>query len=138
MNAGAALQRSCAIQNTLCSNAANSGTLAGTKVSDCNDQEDACNAAASAKIKRAALDFGSCGSPAIEFANGLAGRTEGAFQAVDQKSFPHGNALKIGVIAAFNCQRLSSSCKASAAAITACTAGQTASGKMPSNPALLI
>ncbi|TVY93620.1 hypothetical protein LAWI1_G000538 [Lachnellula willkommii] len=43
---GAALQRSCSIQNTACSNAANSGSLAGTTVGDCNTQEAACNAAA--------------------------------------------------------------------------------------------
>ncbi|TVY15637.1 hypothetical protein LARI1_G004914 [Lachnellula arida] len=43
---GAALQRSCSVQNTACSNAANSGSLAGTTVGDCNTQEAACNAAA--------------------------------------------------------------------------------------------
>ncbi|KAG0646073.1 hypothetical protein D0Z07_8392 [Hyphodiscus hymeniophilus] len=48
VNIGAALQRSCSVQNNACSNAANSGTLAGTSVSDCGAQETACNAAASA------------------------------------------------------------------------------------------
>lgn len=52
---GAALQRSCAIQNTLCSNAVNSGTLSGKSVSDCNAQETACNAATPAKAKRTYL-----------------------------------------------------------------------------------
>ncbi|TVY41226.1 hypothetical protein LOCC1_G005244 [Lachnellula occidentalis] len=46
VNQGAALQRSCSVQNTACSNAANSGSLAGTTVADCNAQEAACNAAA--------------------------------------------------------------------------------------------
>jgi hypothetical protein len=48
VNIGAALQRSCSVQNNACSNAANAGTLAGTSVSDCGAQETACNAAASA------------------------------------------------------------------------------------------
>ncbi|PSS10769.1 hypothetical protein M430DRAFT_145929 [Amorphotheca resinae ATCC 22711] len=47
INKTAALQRSCSVQNTACSNAANSGTLPGTTVADCNAQEVACNAAAS-------------------------------------------------------------------------------------------
>ena len=46
VNQAAALQRSCSVQNTACSNAANSGSLAGTTVGDCNTQEAACNAAA--------------------------------------------------------------------------------------------
>jgi hypothetical protein len=123
---GAALQRSCSIQNTACSNAANSGSLAGTSVADCNAQETACNAAASAKVKRAALDFGTCSDPAIEFAAGLDGRTENSFQAVNQVDFNHGSALNIGVIASFVCQQLSSSCKAGADAIAACATAQTA------------
>jgi hypothetical protein len=45
VNGGAALQRSCAVQNTACSNAVNSGALAGKSVADCNAQEAACNAA---------------------------------------------------------------------------------------------
>ncbi|KAF8861634.1 hypothetical protein BDZ45DRAFT_250052 [Acephala macrosclerotiorum] len=123
---GAALQRSCSIQNTNCANAANSGSLAGTTVSDCNAQEAACNAAASAKVKRAALDFGTCSDPAIEFAAGLDGRTEDSFQAVNQVDFNHGSALNIGVIASFICQQLSTSCKAGADAISACATAQTA------------
>ncbi|KUJ06772.1 uncharacterized protein LY89DRAFT_661327 [Mollisia scopiformis] len=123
---GAALQRSCSIQNTNCANAANSGSLAGTSVADCNAQEAQCNAAASTKIKRAALDFGTCSDPAIEFAVGLDGRTQASFQAVNQDDFNHGSALNIGVIASFICGQLSSSCKAGADAISACTAAQTA------------
>ena len=111
----------------------NSGTLAGS-VSQCNTQEDACNSAASAKKRRAALDFGSCGSPAIQFAVGLDGRKEASFQAVDLTSFNHGSALNIGVIASFNCQQLSSKCKAGAATISACATAQTAAGKCPNLP----
>ncbi|KAE8447161.1 hypothetical protein EG329_010992 [Mollisiaceae sp. DMI_Dod_QoI] len=126
VNEGAALQRSCSVQNTACANAANSGALAGTSVSDCNAQEDACNAAASAKVKRAALDFGSCSDPAVEFAVGLDGRKEASFQAVNQADFNHGSALNIGVIASFICSELSSSCQAGADALAACTAAQAA------------
>lgn len=52
---GAALQRSCSIQNNACANAVNSGSLPGTTVGDCNTQEAACNAAAPAKAKRTYL-----------------------------------------------------------------------------------
>ncbi|KAF4633194.1 hypothetical protein G7Y89_g4925 [Cudoniella acicularis] len=126
VNAGAALQRSCSVQNNACSNAANAGTLSGG-VGQCQTQETACNAAASAKkLRRAALDFGSCSNPAIEFADGLDGRTEDSFEAVNQVDFNHGSALNIGVIASFICGQLSSKCDAGASAITACTAGEAA------------
>jgi hypothetical protein len=95
-------------------------------VGDCNAQETACNAAASAKVKRVALDFGSCSDPAIEFAAGLDGRTENSFQAVNQVDFNHGSALNIKVISSFVCQQLQNKCKASAATIAACTTAQTA------------
>ncbi|CZT11247.1 related to cell wall mannoprotein [Rhynchosporium graminicola] len=45
VNSGAALQRSCAVQNNACANAVNSGAIDGD-VKQCNDQEKACNAAA--------------------------------------------------------------------------------------------
>lgn len=49
VNAGAALQRSCAIQNNACANAVNSKQLSlPGGVSDCNKQESECNAAAAA------------------------------------------------------------------------------------------
>ncbi|KAL2070216.1 hypothetical protein VTL71DRAFT_13242 [Oculimacula yallundae] len=44
-NAGAALQRSCAVQNNACANAINSKAIDGA-VSDCAAQEEACKAAA--------------------------------------------------------------------------------------------
>jgi hypothetical protein len=52
VNLGAAIQRACAVQNTACSNAANSGK--GGSVAACNAQEAACNAATPAKRRRAA------------------------------------------------------------------------------------
>ncbi|KAG4438813.1 hypothetical protein IFR05_005704 [Cadophora sp. M221] len=126
VNIGAALQRSCAIQNNACANAANSGALDGG-VGQCGDQEKACNAAASAKkTKRQALDFGSCSNPAVQFAVGLDGRKEASFQAVNNADFNHGSALNIKVISDFICQQLASKCKADAAALDACASAQSA------------
>jgi hypothetical protein len=45
LNAGAALQRSCAVQKNACANAANSGQLAGG-AQQCDAQEDECRGAA--------------------------------------------------------------------------------------------
>jgi hypothetical protein len=129
VNLGAALQRSCSIQNNACANAANAGTLPGTNVGDCNAQEAACNAATSAKVKRAALDFGSCSNPAIEFAAGLDGRNEDSFEAVNQADFNHGSALNINVISSFICGQLSSKCKAPAATVSACTEAENAASE---------
>lgn len=125
VNSGAALQRSCSIQHNACADAANSGNLAGG-VGQCDAQENACNALISSKLKRAALDFGSCTDPAILFEFGLDGRTQEAFIASNQVDFNHGSALNIGVIASFICQRLGSPCNAAADAIAACSAGETA------------
>jgi hypothetical protein len=127
VNSGAALQRSCSIQHNACADAANSGSLAGG-VGQCDAQENACNALISSKVKRAALDFGSCTDPSILFEFGLDGRTEEAFIASNQVDFNHGSALNIGVIASFICQRLGSPCNAAADAIAACSAGETAAG----------
>ncbi|KAK3389324.1 hypothetical protein B0H63DRAFT_97181 [Podospora didyma] len=126
LNIGAATQRSCAIQKNACSNAANSGQIEGG-TGQCDTQEKACLAANAAKkmkrfhkVRQAGLDFGSCGSPAIQFAEGLDGRKEASFQNVNAADFNHGSALNIKVIADFTCQRLDSSCKADAAAVEAC------------------
>jgi len=64
--------------------------------------------------KRTTVDTGSCGSPEIEFAFNLDGRTEAAFEPVDESSFNHGSADKIGVITGFITQQLQDSCKAPA------------------------
>ena len=135
VNIGAAIQRSCAVQNNACSNAANSG--ADFEVSDCGAQEDACRAAGNAKLRRAvkvrqntALDFGACGSPEIKFAAGLDGRKENSFAAVNNADFNHGSALNIKVIADFNCGQLESKCKADAATVAACKSGASAASSL--------
>lgn len=97
--------------------------------------ETQCNAAASTKKLRtrlgknrraAALDFGSCGSPAISFGSQKDRPNEQAFAAVDQTDFNHGSALAIKVISDFVCQQLGSKCKAAAATVSACTAASAA------------
>jgi hypothetical protein len=129
LNIGAALSRSCDVQKNACANAANSGQIEGG-TAQCEAQKTACDAAAqgqarlrirtSGKARRAALDTGSCGSPAIQFAVGLDGRKEASFQAENQADFNHGSALNIKVISDFVCQQLSSKCKASAETVSAC------------------
>ncbi len=139
LNAGAAIQRSCAIQKNACANAANAGQLAGGS-QQCDAQEDQCRSTNNVKKARRGvaerrqakgLDFGSCGSPAIKFAVGLDGRKEASFQSANNADFNHGSALNIKVIADFTCQRLASSCKAADAAVQACksAAGAAASAK---------
>ncbi|KAK0702093.1 hypothetical protein B0T26DRAFT_660140 [Lasiosphaeria miniovina] len=130
----AAIDRSCAIQKNACANAANSGQLAGG-TAQCDTQEQACQAASAAKKARrraqkarrqAALDFGSCGSPAIQFADGLDGRKEASFQSENLADFNHGSALNIKVIAEFTCNKLESTCKASDATVAACDSAASA------------
>ncbi|KAK2041380.1 hypothetical protein LZ31DRAFT_472529 [Colletotrichum somersetense] len=139
VNKGAALQRSCAVQNNACADAANSGSE-DISVADCKAQEDECLAAASLKklrrssglggghrmriTARQALDFGSCQDPSIEFAAGLDGRKEESFAPAGD--FEHGSALNINVISSFICGQLQSRCKADAAAVSACEQGQAA------------
>jgi hypothetical protein len=48
VNKAAAVQRACAIQNNGCANAVNSGKANGVTVTQCNAQEQACNAAGGA------------------------------------------------------------------------------------------
>ncbi|KAK1988794.1 hypothetical protein LZ30DRAFT_577279 [Colletotrichum cereale] len=151
VNKGAALQRSCSVQNNACSDAANSGA-GDIAIADCAAQEDECLAAASLKKlrlrssglggagghrmriaareevvavqARQALDFGSCQDPSIEFAVGLDGRKEASFAPAGE--FQHGSALNINVISGFICGQLQSRCKADAAAVDACKQGQSA------------
>ncbi|KAG8901960.1 hypothetical protein FRB99_004994, partial [Tulasnella sp. 403] len=77
-------------------------------------------------VRRAALDFGSCTNPAIEFGLGFDGRKEDSFQPADKTEFNHGSALNIKVIADFLCSQLASKCKASADTVIACQNGETA------------
>jgi len=65
--------------------------------------------------KRQTVSTGSCGSPGIEFANGLDGRTQPAFEPIDLTSFNHGSALNIGVIIDFITTQLNSPCDAPSA-----------------------
>lgn len=92
--------------------------------------EDQCNAANAAKkfrkMRRAALDFGSCSSPAIAFGPQNDRGGADAFAAVDQTDFNHGSANAIKVISGFICQQLGSKCKAAADAVTACNSAATA------------
>ncbi|KAF4925163.1 hypothetical protein CGCVW01_v003717 [Colletotrichum viniferum] len=143
VNAGAALQRSCAVQHNACADAANSGSEDIT-VADCDAQEDDCLAAASLKkLRRSSsvgsegrkmriasnaiktrqnLDFGECQDPSIEFAAGLDGRKEASFGPAGD--FEHGSAQNINIISSFICGQLSSRCQASADAVAACEQGQ--------------
>ena len=130
VNKGAALQRSCSVQHNACATAANAGQIAGG-VAQCETQQTACAAATAAKnkikkMRRAALDFGSCSNPAIAFAAGLDGRKENAFAPADAADFNHGSALNIKVISGFICGQLSSKCAAAADAVAACKAADTA------------
>ena len=56
--------------------------------------------------RRATVDTGSYGSPEIEFAFRLDGRTEAAFQPINKTAFNHGSADNIGVITSFISQQL--------------------------------
>ncbi|KAH6632322.1 hypothetical protein F5144DRAFT_248453 [Chaetomium tenue] len=140
--AGAALQRSCSVQKNACANAANSGQITGG-TQQCEAQETECRAANALKRARrstlsrrqanGALDFGGCGSPAIQFAVGLDGRKEASFQNVNNADFNHGSAQAIRIIADFTCSRLQSSCNASQDTVQACQqasqAAQAATGQ---------
>ncbi|KAK3939602.1 hypothetical protein QBC46DRAFT_143067 [Diplogelasinospora grovesii] len=135
VNIGAAIQRSCDIQQNACADAANSGQLAGG-VGQCATQQSECEAANNnAKAKRAALDFGTCSNPTILFEAGLDGRNTEAFIAANQNDFNHGSALNIAVIAGFICQRLGSPCNAAADAQAACTSASAAAVATTQNQA---
>ncbi|KAG9099074.1 hypothetical protein FRC06_005673 [Ceratobasidium sp. 370] len=76
-------------------------------------------------------DFGTCNAtPDIIFALGLDGRKDPAFQAKNNDVYNHGSALGIGVITSFICQQLNDKCKAPAATLDACAAGQAAAAKV--------
>ncbi|CAI4210891.1 unnamed protein product [Parascedosporium putredinis] len=131
-NLSAAIQRSCAVQNNACANAANSGQI-DANVGDCNAQENECRASANLKMKRVvkarqngALDFGSCSDPTIQFADGLDGRREASFAPNNKGDFSQGSALNINIISSFICGRLQDSCKADESTVAACETGRAA------------
>lgn len=136
ITAGTAVATSAAVSGAAASTASAAPAVAATSAAAAAVASSAPAAAVSTAVSSAstatsasgALDFGSCSDPAIEFANGLDGRNEPAFIAVNQQDFSHGSALNIGVIASFICGELSSKCKANAAALTACSDGETAAG----------
>ncbi|KAK2020917.1 hypothetical protein LX32DRAFT_285673 [Colletotrichum zoysiae] len=131
----AALGRSCDVQHNACSREANSGKLSGG-VSQCDAQDSECRAKAGLNKRQAASEFGSCSDPTIAFKGGLADRQGAqAFVANNQKDFAHGSALNIGVVADFICQRLQSTCKASAAAVAKCKQASTAAKASTQNAA---
>ncbi|KAJ2904456.1 hypothetical protein MKZ38_007987 [Zalerion maritima] len=127
LNAGAALERSCAVQNNACSNAVNSGQIEGD-TAQCLEQESACRAQAGAAVKkmrrglhaRQDLNFGSCSDPSIQFAEGLDGRNEASFGPANAAEFNHGSANAIRIISDFICGQLGSSCGADADTVAAC------------------
>jgi len=145
VNAGAALQRSCAVQHTKCANGANSGSL-DVSVSDCDAQQAQCNAAAgggAAKrfitrkarlaVRQAALNFNGC-NLGIDFGAGNDGRKEDSFVPADASTFNHGSALNIKVISDFICQQAGNKCDLGTAEVDACNAASklaqgTAGGK---------
>ena len=141
VNAGAALQRSCAVQHTACANGANSGAV-DASVADCDAQQAACNAASGANAKRfvkarraavrprqnQALDFNGC-NLGIDFGPGNDGRKEDSFVPADKATFNHGSALNIKVISDFICQQAANKCDLGDAEVAACNdANQLAQG----------
>ncbi|KZT03200.1 uncharacterized protein LAESUDRAFT_762180 [Laetiporus sulphureus 93-53] len=86
-------------------------------------------AAASSTLSASQIgDFGSCSIPEIEFGTGFDGRTETAFQPVNQTSYNHGSADAIAVITSFMCDALTNTCGANALAKSTCaTAAEAAS-----------
>lgn len=76
----------------------------------------------------AALNFGSCTDPAIEFGPAFDGRkaTEFAFEPFDKTSINHGSALNIDIITQATCDQLKTKCQAPADTLTACALGQQA------------
>ncbi|KKP01265.1 hypothetical protein THAR02_06623 [Trichoderma harzianum] len=136
----------CEDQNTQCkaaaSGASNSNASNTSNASD-NASNGGVNNAASgnnadsgnagndnAGSSAATGDFGSCSDPSIKFANGLDGRTEPAFAPVNEADFSHGSALAIKVISDFICDRLNSSCKASAAVVSTCQSASAAASQL--------
>jgi hypothetical protein len=82
--------------------------------------DSAAQADAQAVAGAAGADFGACSNPAINFGATSDGRQQDAFEPADLSEFNHGSALNIAVISNFICSQLSSSCKANAAAVSAC------------------
>jgi hypothetical protein len=89
--------------------------------------DTAATASATASVS-STLDFGACtgANPDIVFGPGFDGRTESAFEPVDETDFNHGSADNIGVITSFICQQLQDKCKASATTLATCASAKAA------------
>ncbi|KAL6811534.1 hypothetical protein J3E69DRAFT_377572 [Trichoderma sp. SZMC 28015] len=134
----------CDDQNTQCkaaaSGASNTNASSNTSTTSDNTSSSGSNNAASGNnadsgnagngSSAATGDFGSCSDPSIKFANGLDGRTEPAFAPVNEADFNHGSALNIKVISDFICDRLNSSCKASASVVSTCQSASAAASQL--------
>jgi hypothetical protein len=79
----------------------------------------------SRRMRRAALDLGSCSNPAIVFSAGFDGRKEDSIEPADTATFTHGSAPDIEAITGF-ISRLQAGCKASAGPISAAESAATA------------
>ncbi|KIJ52486.1 hypothetical protein M422DRAFT_43341 [Sphaerobolus stellatus SS14] len=88
-------------------------------VAQVNNNQNVANAS-NVRAVSANNDLGSCGSPEIQFANGLDGRKEPSFAPINEADFNHGSALNIGVITNFICGQLQSKCQASSATVDTC------------------
>lgn len=130
----------CDDQNTQCkaaasgasnTNASNTSTTSDNASSSGSNNADSGNTGnGNAGSSAATGDFGSCSDPSIKFANGLDGRTEPAFAPVNEADFNHGSALNIKVISDFICDRLNSSCKASAEVVSICQSASAAASQL--------
>ncbi|KAJ3566298.1 hypothetical protein NP233_g7089 [Leucocoprinus birnbaumii] len=76
-------------------------------------------------------NFGSCSTPEIVFGAGFDGRVETSFEPADLRSFNHGSADGIGIIAQFICGQLASACGANQAAQNLCAQATNAASSAP-------
>ncbi|KAJ4854762.1 uncharacterized protein T069G_10320 [Trichoderma breve] len=116
--------------NTNASNTSNTSNGGANNSASGNNADNGNAGNGNAGSSAATGDFGSCSDPSIKFANGLDGRTEPAFAPVNEADFNHGSALAIKVISDFICDRLNSSCKASAAVVSTCQSASAAASQL--------
>ncbi len=133
----AAEETDCAAQSTITVMATVTAAAAAATGSSCSviTTTVAANGKMRKMVKKAALDFGSCGDPTILFKAGLDGRNTEAFIAEDQTDYNHGSALNIAVIAGFICQRLGSPCNAPADVQASCSSASGAAVATTQNQA---
>jgi hypothetical protein len=93
-----------------------------------NSNKDATKEAATGAT--GAVDAQGCDLSIVFSENPADGRNEAAFEATDLSTFPHGSALKIGVISDFICQQAVNKCNLDTASADACDAASTAAKKL--------